>query len=97
MGLEEQLMQPFDVSNEDDVSQRWDEWITRLERLMSIKSVTEKKIKHDYLFFFGGVGLERIFKDIGDEKDDYDTAKMKLDAHFKSKFNVKLNILHFRV
>ncbi|RNA36107.1 Retrovirus-related Pol poly from transposon [Brachionus plicatilis] len=82
--MEEQMVQPFDVNNEDDVSQRWDEWITRLER-------------HERLsIFFGGVGLERLFKDIGDEKEEYDAIKAKLDTHFKSKFNVKLNILHFR-
>ncbi|RMZ93902.1 hypothetical protein BpHYR1_006462, partial [Brachionus plicatilis] len=55
----EQSVQPFDVNNEDDISQRWNEWITRLEKLMSIKTT-------------------------------------KLNAHFKSKFNVKLNTLHFR-
>lgn len=41
---------------------------------------TDKKVKLDYLFFFGGVGLERLYKDIGDDKAEYDAIKAKLDG-----------------
>ncbi|CAF1076837.1 unnamed protein product, partial [Brachionus calyciflorus] len=52
MGIEDQFMQLFVVEEEGNRLALWDEWISRLERLMSIKSITDDKLKQNYLFFF---------------------------------------------
>ncbi|RMZ98110.1 Retrovirus-related Pol poly from transposon [Brachionus plicatilis] len=86
----------FDVESEDDRSRRWEEWATRLERLLAIKTVTNDALKIHYLFYFGGTDLERVFTEVGTATDKYEQVKKKIGKHFKSKVNSKLNVLHFR-
>ncbi|CAF1121362.1 unnamed protein product [Brachionus calyciflorus] len=62
MGIEDQLMTSFNVDEDENMVQRWEEWVSRLERLMSIKDIVDDKRKLNYFFFFGGSELERIYK-----------------------------------
>ena len=93
MGLD---LQAFDVENDGDRCRRWEEWISRLERLLAIKTVTEDELKIQYLFYFGGSALERIYKEVAEATDRYAQVKEKIEKYFKSKSNSKLNVLHFR-
>lgn len=96
MGIEDQFMTLFNVEEEENRVQRWEEWVSRLERLRSIKAITEDNQKQDYLFFFGGTELEKVYNKYANEKDVYENIKIKIGEHFKSKFYPKLNVLHFR-
>ncbi|RNA33818.1 Retrovirus-related Pol poly from transposon [Brachionus plicatilis] len=89
-------MQLFNIDEDENRVQRWEEWVARLERLMAIKAIKEDKLKQDYLFFFGGSALENVYKKYAEKEDDYEMVNGKIAGHFKSKFNAKLNVLHFR-
>lgn len=96
MGVEDQFMTMFNLDEDANRVQRWKEWVSRLERLMSIKDIVDDKQRQNYLFFFGGSELEKIYKKSSNEKDSFKNIKQKICYHFKSKYNPKLNVLHFR-
>ena len=96
MGLEEQFLQQFDVIEEEDRSNRWDKWVSRFECYLSIKNIKEDKVKIEYLRFFGGTGIDKIYKTLQENTDTYERAKVKLTIHFTSQFNPKVFVLKFR-
>lgn len=48
------------------------------------------------MLFFGGTGIERVYRDCKCTDDKYDDVKQKMVNHFKPKFGTKMNIRHFR-
>ncbi|CAF0998836.1 unnamed protein product [Brachionus calyciflorus] len=96
MGIEDQFMQLFIVEEEGNRLPLWDEWISRLERLMSIKSITDDKQKQNFLFFFGGSDLEKVYKKKASDNDTYKNVKQKITESFKAKYNSQVSKVHFR-
>ena len=96
MGLEDQLIQQFDVHDEDGRNRRWKEWTSKLDRYISIKGVKDDKVKKDYLFFLGGSDLERIYKQYEKAEDTFETIKKTLEEHFTPKYDSKVHMLQFR-
>ena len=95
MGLEEQFITAFDAYDADRQN-RWEKWVSRLECYFSIKNIKEDKPRLEYLIFFGGSGVDKIYKSIKEASDTYDSAKTKLTSHFASQFNPKVLVLEFR-
>ena len=86
----------FDVEDTVDISKRWGKYCKTLDRVFSMKNIKDDKVKIDYLFFYGGEGLEDAYEDESSSSDQYADIVVKLTARFNPPVNVELNIYQFR-
>ncbi|RNA05124.1 Transposon Tf2-9 poly [Brachionus plicatilis] len=96
MGLEEQFITTFDAYDEEDRTNRWEEWLSRLDCSFSVKTIKEDNQRLQFLKFFGDSGVDKIYRSLKEETDTYEVAKTKLTSHFASQFNTKVFALKFR-
>lgn len=75
-----QNIQPFDVRDLDDIGQRWLRWSKRLGRLIRIKKIVVEDEKINYLFYFGGEGIEDAYSENAATGDKYEDIITKLTA-----------------
>ena len=90
------MMHPFDVTDTENIIERWTIYHTRLSRYFLIKDVKEETMKITYLFFLGGHGIEVIYDQDKLATDTYRQVVAKISTHFNPTVNVQLNIFHFR-
>jgi len=80
--LNNSVLPHFDISDQDDICQRFDKWIKKLKRLFSIKNIDNNGKMVDYLFFYGGDGLEEIYDLYKADGDDLNAIIKKIRDHF---------------
>lgn len=96
--MSEHLMGQFDVHEQSDINERWTKWLARLERLLAIKNITLDPNKLNYLFYYGGEGIETIFDTYKETNKEYKYPEVVqvLTNHFNPKINYNMNTVHFR-
>ena len=90
------MMHPFDVTDTENIIERWAIYHTRLSIYFLIKDVKEEDMKITYLFFLGGHGIEVIYNQEKVATDTYLQVVAKISTYFNPTVNVQLNIFHFR-
>jgi hypothetical protein len=88
-------IQQFNTEDEG-ISDRWEEWSKQLTRILRIKKVTDQSLKIEHLLLCGGQGIERIYNEIKTNNDTYEDLVEKIKAHFNPEINHNVNIFNFR-
>ena len=88
----------FDIHDTDGLSQKFDKWITRLNRIMMMNKVEQNETKISYLFVYGGDDLENLYESLVENKsDDYEEIVKTLKDYFSPKLGCEANLLNFRL
>lgn len=84
-------LKPFDADNPDS-EQNWQDWKDAFEIYLKVSNLTDPIIKKIHLLHQGGIGLQKIYKNlptpnvpIDDENDAYKQAINQLDDYFLPK------------
>lgn len=92
----EPILTKFDTDDLDNIAKRWDRWLENLKRYLRVKKITDDNLKKDYLFLYGGSGLEDAYEPVANPHDNFDGVTTKLTEVFKPKINANLHIHQFR-
>ena len=77
-------LEPFALHGERScLGQRWERWIGRFELFVVVSGVTDTPQKRALLLHCAGPDVQEIFETLSDTGINCDTAKLKLDVHFK--------------
>ena len=92
-------LEEFDCKLGSDTAQRWNDWLSRFQRLCGLQKYDYNQ-KFEALFLFGGQKLYKTYEkqeeDIEKEKvTRYDIAIIRLSNHFKSQKNAAVEISKF--
>ncbi|CAF1016621.1 unnamed protein product [Brachionus calyciflorus] len=94
--MDQGTIENFDLNDTDGIASKWKKWCKRLERLISIKSVTQEKKKIDYLLFCAGESIEDIYEEMAEDGDTFEDIVDKIHEHLCPKTNKQMNIYKFR-
>ena len=88
-------VEPFDVTDLEDIGYRWTMWLKKLTRYFRYRETEYSEKKINELFLFGGNGLEEIYDQYMEDDDEYDDVIEKITDHFSPTTNIQLNRFNF--
>ena len=85
----------FDMHSDGAASQRWEQWIGRLENLFVALNITNAERKRALLLHYAGEEVYDVFQTLTNTGNDFATAKAKLTEYFEPKKNVAFSVYSF--